>query len=52
MDVSRREILINYKENFQTIEAFNNKMTFFERVSFLLIEVFRQTLADYPSRSI
>lgn len=51
MDVSRREVLMNYKENFQTIEAFKNVMAF-ERVSFLLIDVFRQRLADYPSRSI
>lgn len=43
---SRREILINYKKNFQTMEAFNNE------IAFLLIDVFRQGLAGYPARLI
>lgn len=47
----KREILRNCKENIQIIEDFNNNMTFLERVSFLLIDVFRQRLANYPSIS-
>lgn len=31
VDDSRREILINYKKNFQTIEAFNKEIAFLER---------------------
>lgn len=31
VDDSRREILINYKENFQTNDAFNKEIAFLER---------------------
>lgn len=53
VDDSRREILINYKKNFQTIEAFNKEIAFLGKiVCSLLIDIFRLGLADNPARSI